>query len=135
MPLQTHCAPGGHGDTRSSARKVLSSFSVILRSYVRSAHDGELHVPVHRSSGEEDAVGTGSAAVAVVAAVPVGAVAGVSVVAGLGGDDVGPCGDVAPGGIPGSHATAAAASALAIANSRIIDKRTVPPRGVELTAG
>lgn len=50
IPLHTHCTFGGHGDTRSSARNVLSSFNVNRRSYVRSPHDGELHVPANRSS-------------------------------------------------------------------------------------
>lgn len=73
IPLHTHATFGGHGDTRSSARNVLSSLSVSRRSYVLSPHDGELHVPAKRSSGVDDfpgscgVVGAGAALV-----VPVG---------------------------------------------------------------
>lgn len=119
MPDQMHCTFGGQGDTLSSALKVLSSFSVMRRSYFLAPHDGDVNVPVQRSSGLDDRGGelegspllAGSAEVACEGA---GAAEGAVVPAGAsvdepGGDDVS-CGGAVTGGFGESHPSAAAAA-------------------------
>lgn len=119
MPAQMHCTFGGQGDTLSSALKVLSSFSVMRRSYFLAPHEGEVNVPVQRSSGLDERGGEVDMSPVAVGSPEVvcegaGVVEGAVVPTGSfidepGGDDVS-CGGAVTGGFGESHPNAAAAA-------------------------